>query len=117
MKEVIANMGQTLMPIADSRKVVDEFRVLCDDGLPDRIRVVGYCIEGVYALVDDDWDGDGEEHQLNCELEWTNLDRVFGTRHFKCGNTGEKFGMAWEPGFCPLCGGRVKVRDRRNEGE
>ena len=111
MCEVTVTMGQTLTTAGDRRKVVDEFQVLCDDGLPKRINVVGPCLEGVYALIEDEWDGDGPERRLDCRTEITALDRVMGIRHLVCGNTSTKYGMSWIPSFCPVCGGRVTVHD------
>ena len=115
MCEVTVTMGQTLTTAGDRRKAVDEFQVLCDDGLPKRINVVGHCLEGVYALIEDEWDGDGPKRRLDCRTEITALDRVMGIRHLVCGNTSTKYGMSWIPSFCPVCGGRVTVRDARDD--
>lgn len=111
MHEVTATMGQVLAMAGSGRKVVDEFRVLCEGGLPERVNVVSTCLEGVYALIESDWDGEGPERCLECRTEMTGLDRVMGIRHLVCGNTSTKYGMSWIPSFCPVCGGRVTVHD------
>ena len=119
MREVTTVLGQTISHRGEEPRVVDEMRLEIDGELPDRIHVLGggggYA-EGTYQLIEN---GDVEDHEperfIDCRTEYRSIDHVTGTGRFWCPNYRTLYGMLWEPAFCPICGGRTRIVDKREE--